>query len=218
MAVLQFPPVETARGDGLLAAGGDLEVESLLLAYRSGIFPWPVYEDVLTWFAPAKRAVFFVDKLHISRSLQRELRREKWRTQIDTAFADVIAGCQAARNRAGDAGTWITDEMRSAYIALHRAGYAHSIECFENGELAGGLYGVAIGGFFSAESMFYHTPNASKICLCRLAEHLATRGVEWFDSQVINPFTRKMGAIEITRKKYMNLLQAVIAREVTLFP
>ena len=206
MTVLDFPPVENADEHGLLAIGGDLNVDSLLLAYRSGIFPWPLHEDLLTWFAPPKRAVLFFEDLHISKSLRKELNKNKFQIKIDTNFELVIKECAKTKFRKGQQGTWITQEMIDAYIEFNKAGYAHSIEAYIDDQLVGGHYGVSIGGMYAGESMFYREPNASKVSLVHIIEHLKSQGVTWLDCQVMTPLLESFGAKEIDRDKYMELL------------
>src|SRR5262245_40590308 len=164
MPVARFPDPSTADEQGLVAIGGDLHPDTLLLAYRSGIFPWPVADLPMLWFSPPQRAVLEFDALHLSRSLQRVLRSHPFRLTVDRAFAGVIRGCAEAP-RPGQDGTWITPPMTSAYIRLHRLGIAHSAEAWLGDELAGGLYGVDVDGVFAAESMFYRVANASKLAL-----------------------------------------------------
>ena len=217
MAIREFPPVEFADADGLLAVGGDLEVESLLLAYRSGIFPWPVDEDHLTWFAPAKRAVLFFKDFYVSRTLRKELRRNEYEFTIDRNFDEIIEACSELTNRGHQTGTWITGDIIDAYKRFHQAGYAHSIECYENNNLIGGLYGVCIGRMFAGESMFYRKSNASKLALAYLVEYLEARGLKWMDCQVMNPFLESLGAIQIDRKEFSAMLAEVIDSPDELF-
>jgi leucyl/phenylalanyl-tRNA--protein transferase len=206
MAILEFPPIETADEDGLLAVGGDLEPESLMLAYRSGIFPWPINEGLLAWFAPPERAVVFLEDLHISRSLHRELKRGRFATKIDTAFHHVITRCAEVKNRGEQDSTWIIPEMMEAYTTLYEMGIAHSFESYLGGELVGGMYGIQIGRFFAAESSFYRKTNASKVAMVALADYLQQQGITWFDCQVITPFSESFGAVEIPRSEFMSLL------------
>lgn len=219
MAIVRFPPVELADENGLLAMGGDLSVQSLLLAYRSGIFPWPI-DGIreIPWFAPPERFVLFLDELKLSRSLKKVLRRTPFEVSVNTAFAEVIRASATSKNRPGQRGTWITSEMRKAYVAFHDAGFAHSVECRKDGELVGGLYGVGIGGMFAGESMFYRQPYASQVALVALVELLRSRGSAWIDCQQETPFFHALGARSIPRDGYMMLLRAELARELPPFP
>jgi len=217
LAIYEFPPVNTADEIGLLAAGGDLEVPSLLLAYSSGIFPWPQDDALQLWFAPPNRALLFFDEYHVSRSLKKELRRSGWSFSINKQFPDVIKACAEGNNRKEQAGTWITPKIIKAYCEFHKAGFCHSVECYFEGELAGGIYGVSIGKMFAAESMFYNIPNGSKLSLNYLVEYLIKQGVEWMDVQVINPFLQSFGAREVTREHYMKLLKESVKEKISLF-
>lgn len=201
---LKFPPVETANEHGLLAVGGDLEPESLLLAYRSGIFPWPVSEDdELLWFCPPKRAVLPLANFHLSRSLQRVLVKTPFDFKVNQNCKAVIEGCQQTINRPRQQGTWITDEMKAAYLELHRRGIVHSFECYLEDKLVGGVYGVSIGGTFAAESMFYRYSNASKAILWILGQFLFAHGAVWIDCQIMNPHLASLGAVEIPREEFL---------------
>ncbi len=213
MAIIAFPPLETADDDGLLAVGGDLEPESLLLAYRSGIFPWPINEELLTWFAPPVRAVVFLKDLHTSRSLQRELKRNRFEIRVNTAFNQVIARCAEVKNRGDQGSTWITPEILEAYIRLHELGIAHSFEAFSGADLVGGVYGIKISRFFAAESSFYRTTNASKVAMIKMIDWLKLQGITWFDCQAITPFSQSFGAVEITRADYMQLLALALKED-----
>jgi leucyl/phenylalanyl-tRNA--protein transferase len=206
MPIVAFPPLETADEDGLLAIGGDLEPESLMLAYRSGIFPWPINEGLLAWFAPPKRAVVFLEDFHTSRSLQRELKRAKFTTRMDSAFHHVISRCAEIKNRGDQGATWIIPEMLEAYTTLYEMGIAHSFETYFEGELVGGIYGLRIDNFFVAESSFYRKTNASKVAMIALSEYLKQENIPWFDCQVVTPFSKSFGAVEIPRDKFMRLL------------
>ena len=222
MAVLKFPSVETADEMGLLAVGGDLEVESLLLAYRSGIFPWPLSDDgTLTWFSPPMRTLLFLDRVHISRTLKKKLKSGEFTFSFNTAFVEVINACAVAKNRKGQFGTWITEEMVEGYIELHHAGYAHSVECSveckRGSRLVGGLYGVSIGGMFAGESMFYHETDASKLALCVLVERLREQGVEWIDCQQTTPLLSSFGAEEVERSRFIALLSESLGRKTLEF-
>ena len=217
MGITEFPDVSFADRAGLLAVGGDLEVSSLLLAYRSGIFPWPIAgEDLLLWFAPPKRAVLFFDEFHISRSLRKKLKKSELTFRIDSAFEMVIRSCARCR-RPGQEGTWITQQMTEAYLALHEAGYCHSIESYRGDRCVGGLYGVSIGGMFAGESMFYHEPDASKLAFCWLIEYLKMRGASWIDCQQITPLMAHFGAREVERQVFAKLLEQAVREPVQLF-
>ena len=217
MAISAFPPVEEADEYGLVAIGGDLEVQSLLLAYKSGIFPWPIHAEHLTWFSPDPRAVLFFKDLKVPDSLKKE-RRRSWATiKIDQNFEAVIRSCAEGMNRGKQRGTWITERMIDGYIGLHKAGHAHSIECYAEDKLVGGLYGVSIGGAFAGESMFYRRANASKLCLWFLVEYLAQRGLTWMDCQQLTPLLKSFGAKEISRTSFMTLLTKALAKKSNIF-
>jgi leucyl/phenylalanyl-tRNA--protein transferase len=205
--VLEFPPVELADEDGLLAIGGDCHPQSLLLAYRSGIFPWPINEESITWFAPPIRGVIFLDSVKISKSLRRELKLERYTVRRNHQFSEVIARCSELKNRGDQNGTWIIPEIIAGYTELHRLGYAHSFESYFEGELVGGLYGVQIGRYFSGESSFYRMPNASKVAMVALLAYLIESGITWLDCQTLTPFAASFGAVEITRAQYMEILR-----------
>jgi leucyl/phenylalanyl-tRNA--protein transferase len=200
-----FPSVDEATDEGLLAIGGDLSPERLLLAYRSGIFPW--FEEGLPvlWWSPHPRAILELDQLRVSRRLMRTIRQNKFRISIDHCFQDVMRSCGQR-----DEGTWITDTMVEAYCELHRLGFAHSVEAWLGNELAGGIYGVSIGGFFAGESMFYRHRDASKIALFHLTEQLAGAGFLLFDLQILNDHTDSLGAVEISRTEYLSRLARAI--------
>jgi len=204
---LWFPDPSTARGDGLIAVGGDLSPERLLLGYRSGVFPWTA--GPVTWWSPDPRAIFPLDGIHIPRSLERSLRRGGFTATFDREFPTVIRECAAA-SRGGQA-TWITPAFINAYERLHRGGYAHSIEIWKDGGLAGGLYGVAIGGFFAGESMFHRVSDASKVAVVRIAQRLRAHGFRLFDTQMVTPVTRQLGAVEIPRSDYLRQLADALA-------
>lgn len=203
---LWFPDVQAARGDdlneGLIAIGGDLSIARLQLAYRSGIFPWSA--KPLTWWSPDPRAIFELDQFHASRSLERTQRRGHFTLTRNRAFAAVIESC-AARKK-----TWIAPEFIAAYTALHRAGHAHSVECWDGQTLVGGVYGVAIGGLFAGESMFHRQPDASKLALWHLVQHLRERGFTLFDIQELTPITRQLGAVDIARAEYLRRLARAV--------
>lgn len=208
---LRFPDPRSANADGLVAVGGDLSVPRLLLAYRNGIFPWTA--NPITWWSPDPRAIFELADFHIPRSLGRVIRTTSFQVTIDRAFCDVIE--HSAAPSSGRRDTWISPEFIEGYTRLHEAGHAHSIECWDGNRLVGGIYGVAIGGFFAGESMFYRSSNASKIALCHLVAHLRERGFTLFDIQMTTPLTRQLGAIEISREEYLRRLEAATLQPCT---
>ena len=210
----RFPDPRYARGD-VVAIGDDLRVDTLRDAYRHGIFPWPHEHLPLPWFSPRRRTVLFFDQLHVGRTLRRA-RRAEVRFTIDRVFGEVIAACAAAR-RGDEAGTWIGPDIVSAYTRLHRAGDAHSVEVWRGDELVGGLYGVDAGGLFTGESMFHRTANASKLALLFLVEHLRARGATWLDCQVMTEHMRALGAREIGRAKFLDMLAEAQASGIGLF-
>lgn len=203
---LAFPPPEEAEG-GLVAVGGDLSPGRLLLAYKSGIFPWYEQGLPILWHSPDPRCVLPLDRLHVGRTLRRVVAKRMYEVRFDTAFERVIRACKATLRPDQD-GTWITNDMENAYVRLHRLGYAHSVEAFEaNGELAGGLYGVSLGRVFFGESMFSWRPNASKVALVSLAERVKRWGFRLIDAQVPTPHTVAMGAEEWPRAKFLEVLR-----------
>ena len=206
---LSFPSPRHANTKGLVAIGGDFSVERLLLAYRSGIFPWTV--SPISWWSPDPRAILELDKLHVGESLQKTLRKGIFQVTMNRAFSQVIAHC-AARGP-GRTETWITEEFIEAYTRLHERGHAHSLECWKDGELAGGIYGVAIGGFFAGESMFHRASNASKVALCHLVEHLRSRKFRLFDIQMLTPVTKQLGGETIPRGVYLDRLEKALEAE-----
>ena len=205
-ADLYFPPLDDAlrEPDGLLAAGGDLRLERLLAAYSRGIFPWYEPGDTILWWSPDPRAVIFPEKIHISRSLQRQLNKAPYRITYDEAFEQVIQTC-ADIPRIPE-GSWLGDEMIESFWHLHLKGHAHSIEVWDKKTLIGGLYGVAINGVFSGESMFSLKPNASKIAMAHLCQGLESWGYQLLDCQIMNPHLASMGAIEIPRRIFIDIL------------
>ena len=201
---IAFPPAELALADpeGLLAIGGDLSPPRLLEAYRHGIFPWYSAGQPILWWSPDPRMVFRSDGVHLSSRFRRGLRTSTWHVQADTCFASVIEAC-AKIPRAGQRGTWITPAMRRAYGEMHALGHAHSIEVFDDGRLVGGLYGVAVGGMFFAESMFSAESGGSKVALAALAAHLRALGWPMFDAQIENPHLVRMGAEVMPRADFL---------------
>jgi leucyl/phenylalanyl-tRNA--protein transferase len=204
-----FPDPARAEPDGLLAVGGDLSPERLLTAYAQGIFPWYSDPNPILWWSPDPRLVLEPAALHVPRSLRKAIRAGRFRVTADQAFARVIARC-AGRERPGQDGTWITDEMREAYVELHGLGFAHSFEAWEEGELAGGLYGVSLGAAFFGESMFADRPDASKVAFVRSVEWLAARGVSLIDCQVRTEHLVRFGARELSRATFLRRLRAAL--------
>ena len=205
---LFFPDADQADREGLVAIGGDMSVERLLLAYRSGIFPWTV--DPITWWSPQPRAILEFGNFHASTSLKKLLRRQQFTITHNQAFAQVMEGCAATRPNRRE--TWITPEFVEAYTQLHRRGWAQSLECWQDGVLAGGIYGVSIGGLFAGESMFYRVSNASKVALFQLVEHLEQRGYELFDLQMLTTITRQLGGVNIARQDYLRRLKKALEK------
>lgn len=210
-----FPPVESADEHGLVMVGGELTPPWLLAAYRRGIFPWPNsdYPHLIPWVSPDPRGILEFDDLHIARRLRDTLRSGKFGATLDAAFPAVMQGCAAPRE--GQPGTWITPALFRGYVELHRLGHAHSLEVWQGDELAGGIYGVAIGGYFSAESMFHRVTDASKVALVWLVDHLRQRGYTLLDIQQLTDHTERMGATEIPRDEFLARLQAAQQLPVT---
>ncbi|RZJ35824.1 MAG: leucyl/phenylalanyl-tRNA--protein transferase [Flavobacterium sp.] len=203
---LVFPPVSEANFDGILAIGGDLSPERLMLAYRNGIFPWFNEDDPIVWWAPPQRMVLFPGEQKISRSMRRVLNSGIFKLTFNTAFHQVIDACKLI-SRDGQDGTWITDEMRNAYVNLHNLGFAKSVEVWKNGELVGGLYGVDLGRVFCGESMFSKISNASKAAFFYLADILERENYRILDCQVHNDHLESLGAREIPREDFMRILK-----------
>ena len=203
---LVFPDPDWADPDGLLAVGGDLSVERLLLAYRLGIFPWYGHDDPLLWWSPDPRCILEPSAIHVSRRLQRTLRQAKYRVTVNQAFEPVVKACAQVRLEGGEK-TWLLPEMQAAYGELHKRGYAHSVEVWQAETLAGGLYGVALGPFFFGESMFHFETDASKVGLVSFSRYLAKAGFDLFDCQVPNPHLMRMGAVNISRQMFVDRLR-----------
>ncbi|WP_281557415.1 leucyl/phenylalanyl-tRNA--protein transferase [Thalassomonas sp. RHCl1] len=208
--ILAFPPLNQALTDpnGLLAFGGDLSLKRLVNAYTHGIFPWFNEGDPIMWWSPDPRAIIPVEDIKVNRTLRKVLNRQTFTVTLNRDFTRVLELCAHAPFR--KEGTWITPQMKAAYIALHQQGYAHSIEVWQENELVGGLYGVAINGFFSGESMFYKRSNASKVALLSLAKLLKEIKVTFIDCQILNPFLQEMGAVEISRQAFVELKETAI--------
>ena len=202
---LAFPDPRLASAEGLLAVGGDLSPERLLLAYSLGIFPWYGSGEPLLWWSPDPRCVIFPDRVHVSRRLERTLRHGDFHITCNAAFERVVVACAETRLGNGEP-TWLVPEMQAAYRRLHLLGYAHSLEVWQGESLAGGIYGVAIGRFFFGESMFHHAADASKVALVALCRHLAGKRFELLDCQVPNPHLFRMGATQIARADFLDRL------------
>lgn len=202
---LVFPPPCLATPEGLLAAGGDLSPERLLLAYRMGIFPWYAEDEPILWWSPDPRLVLYPQEFHLSHSLQKVIRRGDFTVTTDRAFEAVIRACAGVRTAGGE-GTWIVPDMIDAYCGLHRRGLAHSVEAWQGQRLAGGLYGVSLGSAFFGESMFARVKNASKVALATLAAWLQANGFDLIDCQVTTGHLQRLGAREIPREHYLQEL------------
>jgi leucyl/phenylalanyl-tRNA---protein transferase len=209
---LWFPSVERADAHGILAIGGDLSPERLLLAYRSGIFPWFSEGDPIVWWSPNPRFVLYPEKLYVSKSMRQILRQNQFEVTFDQNFRAIIANCQA-RKRVGQDSTWITGEMLEAYCRLHALGYAHSVEVWQGGQIVGGLYGVSLGKCFFGESMFAQVSNASKVGFITLTHYLQKLGFPLIDSQVYTRHLESLGAEEISRPQYLQTLNSCLEFE-----
>jgi leucyl/phenylalanyl-tRNA--protein transferase len=216
MDLIHFPDPGSASVDGIVAFGGSLSTTNLVRAYRRGIFPWPIDENLLPWCCPEERAILEFKDLYIPRRLARLKRQMPFRFTIDQAFGEVIAACAKVK-RKGESGTWITAQMMRAYCELYKKGYAHSVEAWEGNTLVGGLYGVDAGGAFSGESMFCYRSNASMLALLYLIEHLQKRGLDWIDIQMITPHMEALGAKSIDRSEFLQKLSLALKREIALF-
>jgi leucyl/phenylalanyl-tRNA---protein transferase len=203
-----FPNPEWADDFGLVAIGGDLKPARLLQAYRSGIFPWFDEGDPILWWSPNPRAIIELNGLHVSRRLRRTIQTGRFTVTVNRDFRGVMHGCADRPNE----GTWITETMLDAYDTLHRLGHAHSVEVWRNDDLAGGIYGVAVGGLFAGESMFTRMRDASKVALAHLVERLRERGFQLFDVQFLTEHTKRLGAIEIPRAEYLRRLRLALER------
>jgi leucyl/phenylalanyl-tRNA---protein transferase len=216
--LMGVPPEKTP--EGVVALGGNLEPQNVIEAYRNGIFPWPMAEYPLAWFSPHPRAILEFDQIHIPKSLKKCLKRAQnqgtYQFTLNKAFDQVILSCQKTP-RPGQRGTWITEEMQLAYCRLHQMKIAHSAEAWQDGKLVGGIYGVNVDGAFAGESMFHHAPNASKLALLYLADHLKSRGLNWMDIQMMTPHLLALGAREISRDEYLLKLSQTRALGLKLF-
>lgn len=207
---LAFPSPNSALNDpnGLLAIGGDLSTQRLINAYSNGIFPWYSDGEPIMWWSPTPRAIIPTADIYINKTLKKQLNKSLFTVTINQAFDEVIEYCADAPFR--KEGTWIIDEMVKAYQRLHKQGIAHSVEVWQNNKLVGGLYGVAINGFFSGESMFYKAPNASKVALVALAKYFSNIGITFIDCQINNSFLSSMGSVEVNRQAFSTSKQAMI--------
>ncbi len=202
-----FPPPEQSDHNGVLCFTDNINCKMLIDAYYHGIFPWPYDESEVLWAAPKMRGILPIDKFHIAKSLQRELKKNKFKVTADTCFDDVIEACANARRPDGP-GTWITPKLLHTFKNFHRMGYAHSFEAFnQNGELAGGLYGIVVGKIFCGESMFFRESNASKIAFCKAYEAMKAAGITLIDTQVVTNLTESFGAYEIHQQAFQKLLE-----------
>ena len=201
-----FPSPDQANSEGLLAIGGDLTPQRLLIAYRSGIFPWSEEGLPVLWWSPHPRAILELDALKVTRRLKRTCQSGRFELAVNRSFETVMRHCAQRPKQAN----WITSSMIAAYSELNRMGYAHSVEAWQDGELAGGIYGVAIGGFFAGESMFYRRSDASKVAFVYLVNRLQQRGFTLFDLQIINDHTARFGATEIARDRFLKRLKLAI--------
>jgi len=206
---LEFPPADNANEDGLLAVGGDLSSARLLLAYKSGIFPWFNDDSLILWWSPNPRMILFPHKIRISKSMRQILSGTRFTLTRNKCFREVIENC-AEIERSGQEGTWITDNMIEAYLQLHHRGIAKSYEVWEEGKLVGGLYGVDLGHVFCGESMFSKVSNASKFAFIKLAQDLESHNYKFIDCQLYTKHLESLGAEEIPRKEFLELLQAEI--------
>lgn len=204
---LYFPPVSEASPEGILAVGGDLSAERLLLAYKNGIFPWFDDDEPILWWSPPERMVVNPREYKVAKSLRNIINRNIFKVTFDTAFEEVITNCQSIKRR-GQKGTWITNSMLEAYLQLHQLGIAKSVEVWQNDELVGGLYGVDLGKIFCGESMFSHVPNASKVAFVTLIQKLKDENYFLLDCQVHNNHLEKLGAFEISRQNYIKILKS----------
>ena len=201
-----FPDPSLAEGtNGLLAVGGDLSEERLLAAYRAGIFPWYGDGDPILWWSPSPRFILRPERLRVSRRLARTIRQGRFTVRVDRDCPAVIEACRETRIKSGE-GTWITEEMRAAYMMLHERGHVHSVECWQGEELAGGLYGVALGGVFCGESMCARVPDASKVALAALCRMMRENGFDFIDCQVHTGHLARMGADEVSGKEFRRML------------
>lgn len=207
---LWFPPEEEYEEHGIVAIEGDLSTDRLLLAYSSGIFPWYNEDEPIMWWCPAKRMVLKPSEVKVSKSSRNLLNRQLFKITYNTAFEDVINACQKVP-RKGQDGTWLNDELKESYLKLHEMGYAQSVECWQDDQLVGGLYGLAIGKIFCGDSMFSRVSNASKIAFIHLARKLEKEGFKLIDCQVYNDYLASLGAYEIPRREFLEIVRGNVA-------
>lgn len=211
-----FPNPELSDPEGLILVGGELSTDWLLDAYRNGIFPWPLNEKLLAWWSPDPRAILNAADFHLPRRLERTCRSGRFHCTIDHAFGEVIQGCATAQDRTH--ATWITRDLKRAYIELHRLGLAHSVEAWSDGKLTGGIYGVALGAYFAAESMFYLRRDASKVALVHLVRHLLAQKFALIDVQMKTMHTAQFGVREVPRDEFLRRLKAALKNHVKFHP
>lgn len=214
---IEFPPPRLASEIGLLAIGGDLSRKRLLLAYRTGIFPWFSEREPIMWWSPDPRLVLYPEEIKISKSLKKIIKKEIFRITIDSAFDQVINACAEIR-RKNNEGTWIVNDMIEAYCRLHESGFAHSVETWRHDKLVGGLYGVSLGGCFFGESMFTRISNASKVAFVKLVEHLETLSFDLIDCQITTTHLKQFGAREIPRSQFLAQLEKSLKGTVVFKP
>ena len=210
--IIQFPDPNLADDEGLLAVGGNLSEQFLLEAYSQGIFPWFSEGDPIMWWSPNPRMILFPGDFKLSKSLMQKIKSKKFEVKKDTCFELVIVNC-SEKERKGQEGTWITPDMIDAYIKMHKAGYAHSIEVFHNNTLAGGLYGISLGKAFFGESMFYNITDASKIALYELVQLAIRQGFHFIDAQQSTAHMKSMGAKDVQRKEFLQMLKKALLSE-----
>jgi leucyl/phenylalanyl-tRNA---protein transferase len=204
---IQFPPIESATEDGLVAIGGDLETDTIIEAYRRGIFPWPVSVDMpLAWFSPNPRGILDFDELHVAKSFEKFMKRTTFRVSFNEDFSGVITAC-ARMKRKDQGSTWITPDLINGYKKLFLEEKAYSVEVWEEEELVGGVYGVIMGNFCSGESMFMKKDNASKLALYSLIQRLKERDIEWLDTQMVTPVVEQFGGTYIPRTRFLKLIE-----------
>jgi leucyl/phenylalanyl-tRNA--protein transferase len=206
MAIIEFPPLDSADENGLIGVGGDLEAESLLLAYTNGIFPWPISKEYpIAWFSPDPRGIIKTNDIHLPKSFKKFLKNHPYSVKFNTNFEAVILNCSRIK-RNHETSTWITDDIINAYINFHKLGFAYSVEIYEADKLIGGLYGVRIKNYVCGESMFHTKDNASKLALYSLILKLQNESISWLDTQMITPVVEQLGGYYISRNKFMEYL------------